>query len=304
VYLPFSWDNLTNRGLIRVPPDRTLVWNDHQKQEAIELHGVPADRVVVTGAPRFDEFFLMMPRATREEFCADLGFEPSRPIVLYVCSASFIAPHEVAFVRQWVAALRGTAHDNWLRTCNVLVRPHPANQEEWESADLSDLPGVAVWSKQSSMHGDQGLYDSLFHSVGVVGLNTSAMIEAAIVGRPAYTITTPEFAGGQGGTLHFWYLLVENGGVVSMSEGFDDHVRQLAAAADDPAATLARSRAFLNAFVRPQGGDRPASAVMVEEIERAASLRKRPSSPVWHYPLRWGLDIALRAGFDPSLGRF
>jgi hypothetical protein len=128
------------------------------------------------------------------------------------------------------------------------------------------------------------------------------MIEAAIVGRPAYTITTAEFAGGQGGTLHFWYLLTENGGVVSTSESFEEHLRQLAAAPADAAATAARSRAFLNAFVRPHGLGQPASAIMVEAIERSASLRKRPSTPLWHYPLRWGLDAALRAGFDPSLG--
>jgi hypothetical protein len=61
VFAPFSWDNLTNRGLIRVEPDRVLVWNDIQKKEATELHGVSPERVVVTGAPRFDEFFEMRP---------------------------------------------------------------------------------------------------------------------------------------------------------------------------------------------------------------------------------------------------
>src|SRR5687768_17214172 len=60
-FVPFSWDNLTNRGLIRVAPDRVLVWNDRQQHEAVALHGVPADRVVVVGAPRFDEFFAMRP---------------------------------------------------------------------------------------------------------------------------------------------------------------------------------------------------------------------------------------------------
>jgi hypothetical protein len=191
-----------------------------------------------------------------------------------------------------------------LRHASVLVRPHPANEEEWQSADLTDLPAVAVWSKRATMNADQGLFDSLFHSTAVVGLNTSAMIEAAIAGRPVYTVTTPEFAGGQGGTLHFWYLLIENGGVVSMSRGFDEHVEQLAAAPDHAAETLRRSRQFLHDFVRPRGLDVPAASVMVEEIENACLLRKRPrSAPLWHHPLRWGLDIAVRAGFDPGLGK-
>lgn len=303
VFLPFSWDNLTNRGLIRVPPDRALVWNAQQQGEAVELHGMPPERVVVTGAPRFDDFFAMRASTSREEFCSRLGFDPARPLVLYVCSAEFIAPREVDFVRRWVAALRG-AGGAWLRGASLLVRPHPANQEEWESADLSDLPGVAVWSQRTTMNADQGLFDSLFHSTAVVGLNTSAMIEAAIVGRPVYTITAPEFAGGQGGTLHFWYLLAGNGGIVWTSESFDEHVRQLEAAPEGPLETVRRSRDFLARFVRPRGLEEAASAIMVEEIERAASARKRPAgAPLWHYPLRWGLDAAVRAGFDPSLRR-
>ena len=301
LYLPFSWDNLTNRGLIRVTPDRALVWNAHQRREAIELHGMPADRVVVTGAPRFDDFFRMQPSTERAAFCAGLGFDPARPLVLYVCSSSFIAPREVAFVRRWVGALR--AAGGWLRDCGVLVRPHPANREEWESADLSDLEGVAVWSGRTTMNADQGLFDSLFHAVAVVGLNTSAMIEAAVVGRPVYTIADPEFAGGQGGTLHFWYLLIENGGVVAMSSTFDDHVRRLAGAIEDADAG-ARSRRFLADFVRPRGLETPVGPLMVHEIECAQSIKKRPyRPPAWHYPVRWSLDAALRAGFDPSLGR-
>jgi hypothetical protein len=301
-YLPFSWDNLTNRGLIRVPPDRALVWNRHQQREAVELHGVPADRVVVTGAPRFDDFFAMTPSRTRETFFQELSFDPSRPLLLYVCSANFIAPREVAFVRRWIGALRQAQADSWLRTANVLVRPHPANDEEWETADLTDLPHVTVWSRRSTMTGDRGLFDSLFHSTAVVGLNTSAMIEAAIVGRPVFTVTTPEFAGGQGGTLHFAYLLVQNGGVVSLAEGFDQHLRQLGAAPDQTEETALRSQRFLSDFVRPRGLHLPASQIMVEEIERAAAVGKRPQrSALWHHPVRWGLGAAMRAGFDPSL---
>lgn len=304
VFLPFSWDNLTNRGLIRVPPDRVLVWNAHQRREAIDLHGVPADRVVMTGAPRFDEFFAMQPSNSRENFCARLGVDPGRPFVLYVCSASFIAPREVPFVRHWVGELRSRAGEGWLRDCGVLVRPHPANADEWESADLSDLPGVAVWNRRGVMNADQALFDSLFHSDAVVGLNTSAMIEAAIVGRPVFTIAVPEFAGGQDGTLHFRYLLVNNGGVVTASESFEEHVRQLQAAPSRAAETLDRSRRFLHDFVRPRGMDTPASRIMVEEIVRAGALRKRHDrSPFWHYPVRWGFQAALRAGFDPSLNR-
>jgi hypothetical protein len=301
VYVPFSWDNLTNRGLIRVTPDRALVWNARQQREAIEFHDMAEEQVVVTGAPRFDEFFAMTPTLSRERFCAELKVDPARPLLLYLCSANFIAPREVAFVREWIGHLRGAATGSWLRDCNVLVRPHPANQDEWESADLSDLPSVAVWSRRSTLNADRGLFDSLFHAIAAVGLNTSAMIEAAIVGRPGFTIARPEFAGGQEQTLHFKYLLADHGGIVTMSRSFGEHVQQLEALPDE-SQMRERTRRFLGSFVRPRGLEIAAGRVMAEEVERAASLRKRPQrTPLWHHPLRWSMDAALRLGFEPRL---
>ena len=52
-----SWDHLSSKSLLRAIPDRVIVWNDTQRAEAIELHGVPADRVVVTGAQCYDQWF-------------------------------------------------------------------------------------------------------------------------------------------------------------------------------------------------------------------------------------------------------
>lgn len=294
-FLPFSWDNLTNRGLIRVPPDRVLVWNEHQKRETIDLHGVPADRVVVTGAPRFDDFIALRPSTTREEFCAGVGLASSRPLLLYTCSSKFVAPREVEFIRRWIGELRAS-EDASLRDCGVIVRPHPAHREQWETEDLSDLPGVTLWSEKSNMTADQGLFDSLYHAAAVIGLNTSAMIEAAIVGRPVYTVAAPEFAGGTRGTIHFHYLLAEYGGIVSLAESLEEHFRQLASGVHGDPTIAERCRQFVEAFVRPRGLRVPAAPVMVDEIERAGALRKRPRrTPPWHYPARWLVFAAARA---------
>src|SRR4029453_15412487 len=62
----YSWDNLTNKGLIQDPPEGVPFWNPPMKEEAVRLHGVPAERVVVTGAAAYDHWFIWRPRATRE----------------------------------------------------------------------------------------------------------------------------------------------------------------------------------------------------------------------------------------------
>ena len=94
-----SWDNLTNKGLIQICPDRVLVWNALQEREAVEMHGIPAERVRKTGAQLYDHWFEMKPSFSRADFCAHAGgLDPDEPIVLYLCSSSFICRDEVAFV--------------------------------------------------------------------------------------------------------------------------------------------------------------------------------------------------------------
>jgi len=294
VFLPFSWDNLTNRGLIRIPPDRVLVWNSQQKQEAVAYHGVPDDRIVITGAPRFDEFFDLRASTSRPEFCARAGLDPARPFLLYLCSSHFIAPNEVAFVREWARAIRRSA-DPCLAGSGILVRPHPAHAEPWEGATLGDLENAAIWTDRTKVQGDPGLYDSLHHAAAAVGLNTSAMIEAGILGKSVYTIQTAEFAGGQEQTLHFHYLLARNGGLVEVASGLEEHLQHLSGALANPDATRERTQRFVESFVRPRGLDRPVAPIMADEIERAATIQKRPRRPpLWHAPARRVLMAALR----------
>ena len=122
--LLFSWDNLSTKGALPVPPDLMFVWNERQRQEAAELHDFPADRVVVAGAPRFDEFFALTPRVSREAFFAPLGLDPARPALLYLCSSRFIAARELAFIRS-LARRAARVPGSPLAACNVIVRPHP-----------------------------------------------------------------------------------------------------------------------------------------------------------------------------------
>lgn len=270
-----SWDNLTNKGMIRGMPDRVFVWNAAQVQEAVTLHGVPRERIVMTGAQPFDIWFDREPSTTRRQFCERLGLDGDRPILLYTCSSSFIASAaaEVAFVRQWLSSLR--AHPV-LKDANVLVRPHPYNVWDWTSADLSELGPVAIAPRQPynplSSESRAGLFDALFHSAAVVGVNTSAMIEAAIVGRPVLSIRVPQFARTQDGTLHFRHLLPEHGGFVHVAGSVDEHVQLLVTALEHPAEWQSRTAAFVRTFIRPCGVEAPSTPRLVDGIEAAALL--------------------------------
>ena len=273
VFCVLSWDNLTNKGLMRVIPERTLVWNEAQKCEAVDFHHAPASRVRVTGAQVFDKWFDRQPSLTREEFCAGVGIDPSRPFILYVGSSRFIAPTESRFVERWVRLLHSS--DNLsVRSASILLRPHPKNTVGWSRVEEAGIERVRLWPVDSSPFDtdyDSAYFDSLYHSVAVVGVNTSAMVEAAIVGRPVLTWKARDFQHSQDGTLHFDLLLSVGGGLLHVGKDAKDHLSQLAEAIDSSGISDSRSVAFTDAFIRPAGRDIPATNIFVEALEGAAT---------------------------------
>ena len=278
-----SWDNLTNKGLLKWVPERVFVWNEQQRREAVELHGIPPERVVATGAQLFDPWFERRPSTERDEFVRRLGLDPAEPYVLYTCSnPAMTDTPESEFVREWVAALRG-AGDERLRRIGIAIRPHPNDLDHWREVDLTGFANVAVRPREGTLpvtdDARAEFFDSLAHSAAVVGINTTAMIEAAIVGKSVLTVLAPEFA--QESTLHFDYLLEENGGFLHVAGSLAEHVAQLATVLDEDAAGAERRRRFVESFVRPHGLDKPATPIFADAIEELATLpveRWRPSA--------------------------
>lgn len=277
-----SWDHLTTKGLLRARPDRLLVWNEAQRREAVDLHLMPEDRVSMTGAQTFDHWFTRAPSTSRAEFCAEAGLDPDRPFVVFAGSSFSITPPDLEhdFVLRWIGELRRSSEPT-LRDLGVLVRPHPDNAGHWRNEDLQAFGGAVLWPRPDRLHQRTGgklvrtendksqYFDSIHHSSGIVGINTSAMIEAAIIGRPVLTMQPPEFADGQGATVHFRYLLPENGGFVLRAEGLDEHMVQLRRTVEAPSDPNSATKEFVRSFVRPHGLEAPATprvADLVEEL--------------------------------------
>ena len=83
---------------------------------------------------------------------------------------------------------------------------------------------VAVWPALGADPVDIGAksdyFDSIYHCAAVVGINTSALIESAIVNRPVCTWLAPRYRGTQEGTLHFHHLVQSNGGMLNVASTF------------------------------------------------------------------------------------
>jgi hypothetical protein len=267
-----GWDNFTNKGVLRDAPSLVLVWNEFQAEEAVALHRVPPEHVRVTGAFKLDHWFGWETSRSREEFCREVGLRADRPIVLYVCSSGFVAPREVGFVRDWIERMR--ARGGVLADAGVLVRPHPLNAAQWADAGL-DGEQVRVWPRfGEAPHDDvsyRNYFDSLFHAGAVVGINTTAQIEGAIVGRPVHTWLAKEFRDTQEGTLHFRYLQAEGFGHLYVGRSFEEHAAQVEESLRGRVGEEERNERFLRRFVRPHGLEVSATQLVVEAIEELGS---------------------------------
>ena len=252
-------------------PDRVLLWNETQKREAIKWHGMPADRIVVTGAQCYDQWFDRTPSRDRASFCRAVGLEPDRPLLLYVCSVMTPNPYESRFVQRWIEAIRRSPDDR-VRNAGILVRPHPERTEEWEGVSLERFGNAVLYGRNPvSPEAQADYFDSLYHSHAVVGLVTSAFLEAAIVGRPVHTLLLPEFEMYQEGVQHFRYLMEVEGGLLKVTRTFPEHLAELSESLARPVGRDEQNARFVRAFVRPAGLDLPATPAFVEAVEHIAS---------------------------------
>lgn len=284
-----SWDNLTNKGLLRDRLDLVLVWNEPQRQEAIELHDASPGSVVVAGAWSYDQWFSWQPSRSREEFAALVGLRPDRKLLLYVCSSPFIAPDEVTFVRRWLGAVRAAGGE--LAEAGVVVRPHPQHAAQWQGVELGEA--AVVWPRAGEDPLDasakRNYFDSIHHADALVGVNTSALVEAAILGKPVHTVADGTFSGTQEGTLHFHHLAGSEGHL-HVAASLGEHATRLAGSLHAGVADAGSVR-FVQTFIRPHGLESPATPIAVDAIERVAEgnptpLRAPALAPVARLALR------------------
>jgi hypothetical protein len=286
-----SWDHLTSKGLIRVVPDAVTVWNETQVREAVRLHRIPRSRIIVTGAQSLDHWFEPTSGSEVQAFRRTLRIADDRHVILVVGSSPNMAPgeSEVMFVRRWLTALRTSATPA-TRRAYVIVRPHPGNTAPWQNVDFAD-PDVVICPKAYSgmpLSAEEiaTFRHSLAASTAVVGINTTAMIEAAILRKPVFSIRDAAFDHSQAQTLHFSHLVGEEG-FVSTALTLPEHIQQLDRLFVHGASTAPADR-FVERFIRPLGLNESATARLCDAIERVA--HSSPVTPLAAAPVaarRW-----------------
>ena len=281
--LLFSWDNLSTKGRLHRRPDRMFVWNDRQRIEAAQLHGFPEERVVVVGAPRFDAFFALRPQMSAAEFLAPLGLDPAAPTLLYVCSSPFVSAGELAFVVEWLRALR--AAPGAARAANVIVRPHPdiallGPDDTRGAVPLARRPGAAGSGEPSfrrcagagAAHlgpGDAGAVRVHRAQRGGGRLEHQRRAGSGDRGQARLHRAGRRRPRGRPGQHAALPLPARAAGRLRprSPRGLDEHIAQLDAEIASPSDGAAIRR-FVGEFLRPHGIDRPVSPLLAELLER------------------------------------
>jgi hypothetical protein len=264
-----SWDNLTTKGTFHSLPDLVFVWNQEMANEAVQLHQIPAERVLSIGAPTFDYLFGARPTLSRVEFCEQAGLDPDRPYVLYLCSSVQISGNETSFVQEFLAGLQSNPQTG---NVNVMVRPYPMNAGIWDGISTSNM---VVWPRTDEAPDitsyKQNYFHSMYYSSLVVGVNTTAMIEAAIVDRPCVTILTDKYRATQFGRGHFHYLV--KGDFMELANGFDHSTELVAKILGGNDEKAGNRRRFVNYFIRPKGMDRGVATLFAQAVEWVAQRK-------------------------------
>ncbi len=207
-----SWDNLTTKGLIHIRPDYVFAWNKIQARDAVEIHHIDKKRARIVGSPFFDKWrdvdCLIQPRA---ESMRSQGLNPDFPYIVYLGSSGNIAEDETWLIRELVSALKNSGNKQ-LENLQVLVRPHSSSQET-----LKSLAGLPVVLTDSAFVGvpfskarQSNMFNAIYHSVVTISINTSAIIDALLMGKSCISIQTDKYKDTHTGSAHFKNLLDYN----------------------------------------------------------------------------------------------
>jgi hypothetical protein len=121
VLLVDNWDNLSSKMILSQLPDHMGVWGEQSRRHAIEIQGMPADRVHILGSPRFSAYLGNPEAITAGDVRSgsdDNEFMRQKLILFAGCSVPFLEIPVLECIEAWISTLVGEIPI-------VEYRPHP-----------------------------------------------------------------------------------------------------------------------------------------------------------------------------------
>ena len=111
-----NYDSLSSKGFRGVPVERLLAWGPAMRQDAIDLHAIPPERVAAIGAIRYDRVQSEC-EPDKAKFLRACGLDPAKPVILFAGSTFEFHYFEMLEI---LRLLRAQGDD-----CQLILRVYP-----------------------------------------------------------------------------------------------------------------------------------------------------------------------------------
>jgi hypothetical protein len=256
----FSWDNLTSQGRIALPYDYYLVWNQAVRDQLLDIYGsIRPEQVFVTGTPQFDFHFRPEFYWSREDFCAQVGADPSRPIVLYSTGIAHHMEGEQHIVEGIADMLRELSG---LGSPQLLVRVYPKDKtdrfEELKRRRADILFPRVPWERtwhSPLMEDAYVLTNTLRHAALGINVASTISLELCMFDKPVINVgyNPPGLDANRFEYKRFYEFdhyrpVVESGAVTVVNSDMEMRDAIVKALKDPGAASVNRSRFIKSTF--------------------------------------------------------
>ncbi|MDQ5950285.1 MAG: hypothetical protein QG585_227 [Patescibacteria group bacterium] len=189
-----SWDKVTARCMLRLLPNKLIVFNNIVKKELIDFNEVMEEDVFVSGLPQYD-FLYSNKVSSREDFFKKINIDPQKELLVYASMGRAFSVSDWDMI-DFLYSLKFSG--KLKKDFDVLVRFQPndfVDEEELKKRPnlKYDLPGKRFGSKRGvdwdMNFGELNhLHDTLFHMSILVCYASSISIDAVVLDRPVVNI--------------------------------------------------------------------------------------------------------------------
>lgn len=189
-----TWDRVSGRCVLRIVPEKLVVFNDFIKKDLVRYNHVRPDDIFAAGIPQYDQYFSLKP-VSREEYFRGLGLPPETKLIVY-------SPIGSAFSNSdWdmMDLLNRLAEEGRFgERVKVLVRFPP--NDFIDPADLAKRPRLLYtypgtrFSEKRGVDWDMDfaelkyLADTLYHMSLLICYASSISVDAAVLDKPVINL--------------------------------------------------------------------------------------------------------------------
>lgn len=173
--------------------DLALCWGELQRDIFLERGYDPA-RIRIVGSPKLDAALGYTPRLSREQFCRRYRLDPRRPIAVYA-----LQPLDSQYEPEAARAAQTAAVLDLMRACKgrgaqLIVRFPPSGHDLLPPEAANQLAREASVAVDDRTPPRTEPHETLFHCHAIFSINSTMLIEGALMGRAAVSTTYLDFA--------------------------------------------------------------------------------------------------------------